>query len=349
MTLAPVFRSPEAVNALESKGYWARMEPSYAAHKEADRILRSLLVKVLDQRYLEVDSAPSEDLQFMQENFFLILFRSLFESLKCDREHLDCYTLLNICIRGLVLCGDNLFDDEEKRVLPLKLGQGKRFLSIVQMMCFQNLTSRVLEEYGGWLEAEEKVLFHKNLLTALTRIGHLEGSEEAGVDEVPTVEEMIDAVHRVRGGSLFSLAFIAPDIGERDAGRDAWKTAEEGIRSLGTAFQIVDDLTDLEFDLGRRSHNLLVSQVRHEGTQQEKSLLDELIRSEEMRSTGGWVEKGFKTSAGKVLTLARDEAERGFKTLEGLGFWFDPGDALLFIRAIAGDAGFERVQGLQVS
>ncbi|MHC4942710.1 MAG: class 1 isoprenoid biosynthesis enzyme [Planctomycetota bacterium] len=349
MTLAPVFRSPEAVNALESKGYWAKMESSFAAHREADRILHDLLESVLDPRYLEAEPIPADDLPFLQENFFLILFRSLFETLKCEKEHLDCYTLLNICIRGLVLCGDNLFDDEEKLVLPLKLGQGRRFLSIVQMMSFQNLLSRVLDQHGGWLEADEKVLFHKNLLSTLTDIGHLEGSEEAGVDEVPPVKEMIDHVHRVRGGSLFSLAFIAPRIGERGANQAAWESAEEGIRCLGTAFQIVDDLTDLEFDLGRRSHNLLVAQVVHEGTEEEKSLLEELTQSSKMRSEGGWVEKGFQASAGKVLTLAKEEAESGLKILESLGFWFQPQDALLFIRAIAGDAGFERVQGLQVS
>lgn len=349
MTLAPVFRSPEAVSALEEKGYWTRLAPSFAAHREANTLLAGMLRDVIDPQYLHEDTPPDTDLAFMQDNFFLILFRSLFESLGCNEERLHTYTLLNICIRGLVMCGDNFFDDEEKIVLPLCLGRGKRFRTIVQWMCFQTLVHRILDQHAQWLSTENRARFEKDLLSALTFIGHLEGSEEGGVDEVPGVQEMIDGVHRVRGGSLFSLAFIAPRIGEADSERAAWEQAEEGIRRLGTAFQIVDDLTDLEFDLGRRSHNLLMAQVVHEGSDDEKALIEKLLQSPEMRAQGGWVEKSLNGSASKVMEIAKLEAEKGFETLKNIGFWFLPDDALLFVRAIAGDAGFRRIQGLNVS
>jgi hypothetical protein len=346
MTLAPVFRSPEAVSALQNKGYWSKLERSFEAHRTADRTLRALLNEVIDDQYIDAGAKESDDLPFLQENFFLILFHSLFETLGCEAERLKCYTLLNACIRGVVLSGDNLFDDEDKLVLPLNLSRGRRFMSIVQMICFQGLIRRVLDGHGQWLTNGERDRFHRDLLSTLTAIGRLEGSEEAGVKEVPEVEAMVDAVHRVRGGSLFSLAFIAPRIGERGTNAEAWKKAEEGVSRLGTAFQIVDDLTDLEFDLGRESHNLLVAQIVHAGTQDERNLLEELMRSPEMRARGGWVEKGLKNAASEVLERARMEAEKGFKTLESTGFWFDPEDAQLFVRAIAGDAGYHRVQGL---
>jgi hypothetical protein len=349
MTLAPVFRSPEAVKALQEKGYWHRLEPSIAAHREADSILNALLQEVIHTRYLQPSPRPADDLSFLQENFFLILFHSVFKTLDCEPERLDCYTLLNYCIRGIVLSGDNLFDEEEKLVLPLALSQGKRFKSIVQMMCFQGLVQRVLTRHGGWLTEEEKVRFQQDLLDALTAIGTLEGAEEAGVRSIPFVEEMIESVHCVRGGRLFSLAFVAPRIGERGANKDKWEEAETGIGHLGTAFQIVDDLTDLEFDLGRRSHNLLAAQITHQGTSEERRLLTRLMDDHKARLQGGWVERGFQESAAVVLSLARKETEKAFETLKALGFWFPPEDSLLFVRAIAGDAGFKRVQGLEVS
>lgn len=346
MTLAPVFRSPEAVRALQERGYWTQLEPSCAALREATGILHVLLQDVIDREYLNPSPQSQDDLLFIQENFFLILFHSVFKSVGCEEEHLHLYTLLNSCIRGLVLSGDNLFDDEDKKVLPLRLGCGKRFMSIVQMMCYQNLIRQVLRRHGDWLDDGEKDRFLCELLSTLTAIGTLEGSEETGVADTPHMEAMIEKVHRVRGGSLFSLAFIAPRIGERGKNRKTWEAAEQGIRSLGTAFQIVDDITDLEFDLGRGSHNLLVSQIVHEGTTEERDILDELRASPDLRATGGWVEKGLFHSAGRVLARAKEEAEAGFQSLKMIDFWFPPEDALLFVRAIAGDGGFERVQGL---
>ncbi len=347
MTLAPVFRSPEAVNALQNKGYWQKLDGSFTAHREATTILNSLLKDVVDEEHLADSIDQGNDLEFLQENFFLILFRSIFETIGCDRPHLDLYTLLNCCIRGVVLSGDNLFDDEEKLVLPLSLGKGKRFMSIVQMMCFQNLIRRSLEVHGSWLDETEKGLFQKNLLSALTDIGRLEGSEEAGINHVLEVGQMIENVHRVRGGRLFALAFIAPRIGERGNRSELWERAEHGVRCLGTAFQIVDDLTDFEFDLGRGSHNIVVAQVKHKGTDEERKLLKELEQSPKMRAEQGWIEKGLSGSASSVLSHAKVEAETGFEELKKAGFWFDPGDALLFVRAIAGDAGFERIQSLR--
>lgn len=349
MTLAPVFRSPEAVRALQDRGYWTQLELSCAALREATGILHVLLQDVIDREYLNPSPQSQDDLSFIQENFFLILFHSVFKAVGCEEDHLHLYTLLNSCIRGLVLSGDNLFDDEDKKVLPLRLGCGKRFMSIVQMMCYQNLIRQVLKHHGEWLDDGEKDRFHRELLSTLTAIGTLEGSEETGVVDTPPTEDMIEKVHRVRGGSLFSLAVIAPRIGERGQNLTAWETAEQGIRSLGTAFQIVDDITDLEFDLGRGSHNLLVSQIVHNGTADERGILDELRASADLRSKGGWVEKGLSHSAGRVLQLAKDEAETGFRSLRKIAFWFPPEDALLFVRAIAGDAGFERVQGLNNS
>jgi hypothetical protein len=46
----------------------------------------------------------------------------------------------------------------------------------------------------------------------MARIGKLEGSEEGGVDEIPTPDEMVERVHRVRGGALFALAFVPPAV-----------------------------------------------------------------------------------------------------------------------------------------
>ena len=73
------------------------------------------------------------------------------------------------------------------------------------------------------------------------------------------------------GGALFALAFVAPGVLEKGDVKRKLADAETAIAQLGTAFQIVDDLTDFEFDVRRKSHNLLVSQIHHLGTQAERA------------------------------------------------------------------------------
>ena len=343
MTLSPVFRSPEAVEALKSKGYLGSLAPALELQRASVRRIRELLRDVISSDYIADAQAKPDDIAFVQDHFFLILFNSLFAVLDGAEDRRRGYAYLNVCIKGLVTSGDNLFDREAKMALPLKLGEGACFASIVQMLSFHSIVDRVLEEHCGFFASDERVEFKRNLLSRMAYIGTLEGSEEGGVEETPTVEAMVDRVHRIRGGELFALAFVAPDIGERSGAVEQWTQAEQGVRHLGTAFQIVDDVTDFEFDIGRRSHNIVVAQIVHGGDDAERSQLKRL-REQGAQPADGSLESYFADSAAAILEIAREEAEIGFRIWQDLGFWFPPEDADLFVRAIAGDAGDQRVR-----
>ncbi len=373
MTLSPVFRSPSAVQLLRAEGIWERLEPAIASQARAVAAVRGDLEGILDPSFLgESDSVPLDgsvgdpaSLPFLQEFFFLILFRSLFESLGVGRERLDRYAEVNFCVKGTITAADNLFDDQGKSLLPLEAGTGSRFLSILQLMCFERLIRRALDR---WVEAggasaggRDEVL--KGLLDLMAQIGRLEGSEEGGVTEIPTPDAMVEKVHRVRGGALFALAFVPPRVLEEGETRDRVLAAEPAVARLGTAFQIVDDLTDFEFDLTRRSHNLLVSEIHHHGTGEERTLLRRLLAASAPegadRSPGGegagegdeatgsparLVEGPFRTSARAVLERAYGEARASFRTLEELGFWFPERLADEVVHAIVGLEGVRRME-----
>jgi len=120
--------------------------------------------------------------------------------------------------------------------------------------------------------------------------------------------------------------------------------AEDAISRLGTAFQIVDDLTDFEFDLGRRSHNLLVSQIRHYGSDDERAALKRLREGDAIPANV--VEADFADSARAVLERAYDEARSAFDTLAELGHWFDPSLSHEVVHAIVGLDGVARMEAL---
>ena len=280
MTLSPVFRSQAAVRLLEEQGVWRRLAPDVAAQADAVRALYQDLEEVLGAEFrgpaphvpTAAEALRPEGLHFVQEYFFLILFRSIFASLGVPAARLRLYTELNFCIKGTITAADNLFDEQDKSLLPLAPVAGSRFLSILQLMCFERLLKRALDrgEASGVVTPEQATRVQRGLLDRMASIGRLEGSEEGGVDEVPEPDEMMERVHRVRGGALFALAFAAPSVLEDGEVAERVASAEPAVARLGTAFQIVDDLTDFEFDLGRRSHNLLTSQIFHFGTDAEE-------------------------------------------------------------------------------
>ena len=354
MTLSPVFRSPEAVRLLEEEGVWQRMEPAIRGQADAVMAVQGDMEKLLDERYRTGPEPPPEPgeilepggLAFLQDYFFLILFRSLFESLGVDPVRLRLYSELDFCIKGTITAADNIFDDQGKSLLPLRADTGERFLSILQLMCFERLLKRALDRgvAAGALEESDTDAIQRGLLDRMAAIGELEGSEEEGVEEVPEPEAMVERVHRVRGGALFSLAFVAPLRLEEGEALRRMEEAEPAVARLGTAFQIVDDLTDFEFDLGRGSHNLLVSDIRHHGTDHERSRLEAYRTGDACPDSV--VEADFPESARRVLDRAYEEAQASFEDLARLGFWFPPALHREVVHAIVGLDGVARIQSL---
>ena len=354
MTLSPVFRSHEAVRLLADRGVWNRLAGDMEAQAEGVRSLYADLEGLLGAEFRkEPPHVPSADevtteagLQFLQEYFFLILFRSIFATLGVSEDRLRFYAELNFCIKGTITAADNIFDDQSKTLLPLADRSGSRFMSILQLMSFERLLRGVIDRgaAGGVLSSEQGGEIQRGLLNRMAAIGTLEGSEEGGVAEIPPPDEMVEEVHRVRGGALFALAFTAPSLLEEGRVASSLVAAERSVAQLGTAFQIVDDLTDFEFDVRRRSHNLLVSQIHHEGSGAERAAFRQFWTGKEMED--GDVEHLFGNSARAVLERAYAEARASFAGLRDLGFWFDPGLADDVVRAIVGLDGVARMAAI---
>ena len=351
MTLSPVFRSDEAVQILRTAGVWSRLDP--AARGQADAIARVKqdIPEILDGKYIDlgrlgVDADEPIGIEFVQEFFFLILFRSVLQTVGVTTVDLRLCCELNFCIKGTITAADNLFDDQDKALLPLKLGQGSRFRSILQLLAFERLTTRALDRgvRAGSISTASSAQFQKELLSRMAAIGSLEGSEEGGVEGVMEPEQMIEQVHRVRGGALFELAFIAPRLLETSVDPDLLSRAQRAISKLGTAFQIVDDLTDFEFDFNRGSHNLLVSQITHRGTADERTRLTSLGSAE--TGSGDVVTEMFAESARAVVETGEDQARRALEELRALGFWFPTELSHELVRAIVGLDGVDRMRTL---
>ena len=332
---------------------WERLAPDMEAQADAVRRVYADLPELIGEQFRrEPPHVPTasevttpEGLHFLQEYFFLILFRSIFGSLGVSGDRLRMYTELNFCIKGTITAADNIFDDQAKSLLPLADHAGARFMSILQLMSFERLLRNVLDRATHAVVSDvQRAAIQRGLLDRMASIGVLEGSEEGGVSAIPRPDEMVESVHRVRGGALFALAFAAPSVLESGEVGEKMAAAETAIAQLGTAFQIVDDLTDFEFDVGRRTHNLLVSQIHHEGSAEEKAALAPMWDGALV--PGGVVEGIFADSARGVLERAYGESRAAFSRLEALGHWLLPSLAEQVVHAIVGLDGVARMEAL---
>ena len=352
MTLSPVFRSEDAVAILRSERVWERFTFAAQGQRAAVRRVKADLLDVLDATHVDLGEEPQPietgmvPLEFVQEFFFLIFFRSVLESVGSRQDALDLYSEVNFCLKGAITAADNLFDDQQRQLLPLRSGDGPRFGSILQLLTFQRLLQRTLDHAAraGLLSQHGLELIQRELLSRMAAIGALEGSEERGVDEVLGVDEMIERVHRVRGGALFELALVVPRHVEGVVLHEALARVEQAFSRLGTAFQMVDDLTDFEFDLVRGRQNLLVAQICHHGSPDERAALAHIRQSR--TAPPGVGETWFRDSARNVLDRAIVEARGSLDELQALGFWFSPALAEQLVRAIVGLEGMTRMKAL---
>lgn len=348
MTLSPVFRSHRAIGILQSQAVWGRLEEASIGQSHAIQRVRADLPQTLDRRFLSLPAAiataadEGRSLEFVQTFFFAILFRSVLQSIGVQRVCLDFYSELNFCIQGTIVAADNLFDGEQRSLLPLRTGTGRRFGSILQLIVFQRLMACVLDRAiaSGSISAADSALIQRELTSRMAEIGTLEGSEEGGVENVADVDTMLETVQSVRGGRLFELGLVAAAIVEPAERQDAIFRAARAISRLGTAFQIVDDVTDLEFDVRHRRQNLLVAQIHHAGTLEERAALHR-IRESQAPLAGM---EPFVDSVKAVLDRARNEARHSLEDLATLGFWWPPTMADELVHAIVGLDGLRTME-----
>ena len=337
---------------LRTEGIWGGLDDATRGQAAAVERVRADLAHVIDPRFYTLPDADrvrtleALPLEFVQEFFFLILFRSVLEHIDLPRTALDVCSELNFCIKGTITAADNLFDDQDKSLLPLNTGAGARFASILQLMTFERLLRRALDRgvENAVFTTESARSVAQELLSRMASIGELEGSEEGGVEAIMSPDQMVEDVHRVRGGALFELAFVAPRLVRDGPAREILDRAEKAISRLGTAFQIVDDLTDFEFDLQRGSHNLLTAEIHHNGSPSQVAALREFREGGEVPE--GAVEESFLGSARAVLDRGRAEARRSLTELHELGFWFPPRVSNDLVHAIVGLDGVARMQAL---
>jgi hypothetical protein len=223
----------------------------------AERILTGSGIKLMP---------PARGYASLENNFFSALFLYSYHRAGVPRKRRILYTAIIQCLRGMVTGCDNLLDDEYKPTLVTDLpDKGLRFRSVLDIMVSDRILFELL--FKNYLvsdmNAEQILDAVAASISALTRSGAQEASEEGGVDSVLPPEQVVESVHHFKTGLLFKCPWSVPLIIE-DCSKLSLGFLLEGLYKIGLGCQIMDDLADLSRDMRQSRHNFVASLIYYQ-------------------------------------------------------------------------------------
>jgi hypothetical protein len=287
-------------------------------HRRMERDFRRRLLRAAACRAdMEFPHLALPALQYLQRNFFSILFLSIYGAVGISKERRQHYALITHALRGLVTCSDNILDGEDKGAVRLRLGGGPVLPDILLILMQDGLLHESVARLTPDLALQRRTC--RALTDALVAIAREECTEEGAVEDALPPVEVLDSIHRFRGEQLLQLAFVAPQVNEPQLVAGIGK-ARRAVGRLGMALQVLDDVTDFAEDVSRRNHNVLRSWVVHEGP-------DGPVSDPELAALGAdrlsSPEQSFPRATRQVLSLAVAMALEGFGLLHETGHAVD--------------------------
>ena len=274
--------------------------------------------------------------QYWQRNFFSILFLTIFDAIGIAKRRQHMYGIILHAIRGIVTASDNILDHESKGSVQLSLQGGRILPNIVVLLMEMGLLQESIYELAESKRTAKETW--KRITHSLFALGAEESGEEGDVHTVLDPKQLLDRIHRFRGGELLLLAFIAPEVNEPQLA-DRIQTAKLGVNYIGLCLQILDDLTDFEEDLANLNHNILRSWILHHRP-------DGVYDSEQLNRLDAEVLKHpeihFRRATQQVMHLAIEMALKGFDYLKQIGYPADRSSAQELIRTMFQLRGLER-------
>lgn len=206
-----------------------------------------------------------DDYFSLEKNLFSAIFLYSYFRAGIPSQHRIFYVAVNQCLRGMVTGCDNLLDDEYKMTLDTDLPlKAEKFRSILDIMVSDRVLFEILMGFcrSNGLSIDLLIEASRASLTALTRSGAEEASEEAGIDKRLPPDEVLAKVHHYKTGLLFLCPWAIPPIIEADRNL-ATSPVINCLYKIGIGCQIMDDMVDLLADLKNRRHNYVASLIEY--------------------------------------------------------------------------------------
>lgn len=280
----------------------------------ASRILQGSGINLLD--------APA-NYYSLERNFFSAIFLYSYYRAGIPESRRIFYAAINQCLRGMVTGCDNILDDEYKQTLHTDLPeQGRKFRSVLDIMASDRVLFEILlvKYREKDISCEDVIVASRASLSALTRSGVQEASEEGGIDNMLKPDEVLKSVHHYKTGLLFQCPWAVPPLIEKNLARETVSHMMEALYQIGIGCQIMDDMVDLGLDLKVGRHNYVTALIHHDPASRPimknmRLRLDSLLASgiDPEKTTNLLFE--FPGAQRAAAEMARSFLEKGMKAL----------------------------------
>jgi hypothetical protein len=291
-----------------------RLLQASQAHRQMERAFRvALLQRAEPSLKLAFPHLEADSRTYFQRNFFSILFLAIYHALGIPPERIQQYGCLLHTIRGIVTATDNILDQQHQGAVALPTMPGLVLPNVLLILLQQSVIDEYLNQLPG--PREQTLLAGRKLLEALAAIANEEVEQESAIVDVMPPKQLLEQIHAYRGAALLDLAFVVPQVIEHERAAKL-RTAREGVRHLGLALQIVDDITDLTEDLAEQNHNYLRSVIV---TGQPDGAISDSELHQQSQASDFKPETQFPLATRQALQVALAKADTGFEHLTHVG------------------------------
>ena len=201
-----------------------------------------------------------------RRNIFSTLFHSAYFMLGLPESRRMLYGRLIHLYRIWVTSADNLLDDEDKLVVPMEMpGKSRVMRQVVSIMAADRVLADLLNEQvsAGWLDEAARSVLLQRSLQALLPSAAQGASEEAGIEQRPYPDHVLNVIHRLKTGMLFNVAFVGPESLETRLDGALLAVIKDAMMQVGLGCQLLDDIRDLARDMMEKRHNYVLAWLAH--------------------------------------------------------------------------------------
>lgn len=259
----------------------------------------------------------------LEKNIFSTLFQSVYHLLGIKKERRELYGKLNHLFRTWVTSADNLLDNEDKVVIPLKMpGNSRIMCQVISIMAADRILKQIMDEAVGRnvISPSESNLLSDKSLQILLPSAVEEASEESGVANRHDPDYVLFTIHRLKTGLLFHIPFLGPDTVEDNIDSELLSECKDALGKFGVGCQLLDDIRDMTKDYLEKRYNYVLSKIYFEDR---SFYIDHLERLKREMNIPDKVFKFFPEAVYPTARLAKSLLEESLSCLSKAGLDID--------------------------
>jgi len=280
-----------------------------------------------------MDALP-EDFFAARRNIFSTLFQASYRLLKINKQRRLLYAKLNLLFRIWVTSADNLLDNENKIVVPIRIAPCAHIMpQIISIMAADRVLKELLDEAvaDNIITLEESSLLATSSLQIILPSAAEEAQEETGIKNRPDPEYVLNTIHRMKTAILFHIPFLGPESIEHSINPETLNQMKIAYDKIGLGCQLLDDIRDIARDYLEKKHNYILSQIFFHN---HIAYINRVEQLQDIEEADNKIYSQFPEVVLPASSLAQSLLREGLFSLNSLGLNISSGIVDLMIRSL---------------